>query len=79
MINTFISPYIIIVPVVIITLVVIFVVLNNVKKGKQLNNVIASLMENNYQIKAKNSGKREIIASNNESSFAIKIISGGKN
>lgn len=79
MINTFISPYVIAIPIIVMALIVVFIVLNNLKKGKQLNSVISSLIENNYQIKEKNAGKREIIACHNDDTFAIKLISGGKN
>lgn len=78
MLITFISPYLIIVPI-IIALIILIVVLNISKKGKQVNEVCETLETSNFEIINKNVSKREIKAKLNDENVIIKMITGGKN
>ena len=79
MLNTFISPLIIAVPVIIVLLIIMILVLNNIKKGKQINDVCLFLEENNYEVLEKNVAKREVVSKSDDTKVVIKLISGGKN
>ena len=51
MLITFISPYLIIIPSVVVALIIFIIILNNMKKGKQINEVCKTLEKSNYEIR----------------------------
>jgi len=69
----------IIIPIIIVVLIIVFFVYAQTKKTGQINNVCAILLENNFQVKQKNSHSREILCLKEDKDIAIKLIVGGKN